>query len=455
MISTPFFPIKNGSLSDNPSSPSGPLDPEVVYRQTRPSDWLKMPDVSEAPGNLYALVLIPQGAKVYFPLNISGSEVKVEYGYTDSEGSFISTRVASEAAFGRFDGIINSADFGNVTSDGHVQCMVRVSYQSGEPAIYFVRPLGDSDNLWVSPVREIACNVCNISLGGYLTAMKLLRYFYGKGFPSPFFMFYNNISLIAVRHLEMTSFNQAYSFFKGCISLIALPQIDTSTVIEFQNMFEGCISLEYIPELDISSAWSVESLFQDCSALKVLPVMDTSSISDFSMFLKGCTSIKEIRELDTSNGNYFDEMFSGCISLRSIPAINTSKATSMTDMFRSCHALTSIPPLHTDNIENITLFRDSGITSLPNLPISNEARTLSFENMNALCRVTLSCGGWDGCDISFSGTCLSREAYVELFLSLPAITGEYAITLGSILGGANALTTEDRAIATDKGWLLE
>ena len=451
MTINPFFPLEQ----QGSPVPSGPLDPEEVYLQTRPADWLKMPDVANAPGNLYALVLIPQGSSVKFPLMISSASVKIEYGNTDSQGVFTSTHVASQAATGTFEDTLDASDFSHLTSDGHVQCMVRISYQEGSPSIMFIRPAGDSSFSWVSPVREISCNVCSISLGGYTTAMKLMRYFYGKGFPAPFFMFNDNISLIAVRHLEMTEFYQAYSFFKGCISLIALPQIDTSTVMEFQGMFEGCISLEYIPQMDFSSAWSVESLFQDCSALKELPVMDTSAISDFTGFLKGCTSIKEISVLDTSNGSCFDEMFSGCISLRSIPAINTSKATSMTDMFRSCHALASVPELHTERIDVISMFKDSGITALSNLPVSNRTRTLSFEDMKALCKVTLSCDGWDGCDISFSGTCLSREAYVEFFRSLPVITEEYTITLGSVLGGTNTLTAEDRAIATDKGWIIQ
>ena len=59
------------------------------------------------------------------------------------------------------------------------------------------------------------------------------------------------------------------------------------------------------------------------------------------------------------------------------------------------------------------LFDDSGITALVDLPVSNKTLSLSFENMKALTRVTLSCSGWGGCDISFAGTCLSREAYVE------------------------------------------
>jgi hypothetical protein len=183
--------------------------------------------------------------------------------------------------------------------------------------------------------------------------------------------------------------------------------------------------------------------------------MDTSSISYFTKFLKGCTSIKEINVLDTSNGSYFDEMFSGCISLRSIPDINTSKATSMTDMFKSCHALAYVPAIHTERIENVNLFDDSGITALVDLPISNKTQSLSFANLKALTRVTLSCSGWDGCDISFAGTCISREAYVEFFQSLPAISSPYTITLGDILGGANMLTAEDRAIVMHKGWELK
>ena len=91
MTINPFFPLEQ----QGSPVPSGPLDPEEVYRWTRPADWLKMPDVANAPGNLYALVLIPQGATVCFPLLISGAAVRIEYGYTDSSGTFICTSVCN------------------------------------------------------------------------------------------------------------------------------------------------------------------------------------------------------------------------------------------------------------------------------------------------------------------------------------------------------------------------
>ena len=458
MITTPFFPIKqavspSASNPGNPSTHEGPLDPEVVYRQTRPSDWLKMPDVSETPGNLYALVLIPQGAVAYFPLNISGSEVKIEYGYTDSNGSFITTEVASAAAIGRFDGMIDSSDFSNITSDGHVQCMVRISYQEGAPFILFTRPLGDSEFSWVSPIREISCNVCGISFGGFYPALKQMKYFYGIGFSAPFSMFKDNISLIAVRRLEMRNFNDASYYFCGCSSLIAIPQIDFSHIYEFSGVFKDCISLEYLPELNTVQADRVEEMFAGCISLKELPLMDTSEVNVFTSFLKDCISIKEIGFLDTSSGTDFDEMFSGCIGLRKIPAIDTTRAYSMTNMFKSCSALTTVPALHTERLSNLNLFYDSAITSLINLPVSETTQAISFENMHALCRVTLACDGWEGCDISFLGTFLSRDAYVEFFQSLPETTGVYTITIGNVLGNSG-LSDEDKYIARNKGWTV-
>ena len=411
-----------------------------------------MPDVSEATGNLYAIVLIPLGAVVYFPLIISGSEVRIEYGYTNPNGSFISTKVASEAAVGRFDGMIDSSDFSNITSDGHVQCMVKISYQTGEPFIFFTRPLGDSEFSWVSPIREISCNVCGVSFGGFYPALKLMKYFYGIGFTAPFSMFKDNTSLIAVRRLEMRNFNDASYYFCGCSSLIAIPQIDFSNIYEFSGVFKDCISLEYLPELNTIQADRVEEMFAGCISLKKLPVMDTSEVNSFTSFLKDCISIKEIGFLETSSGTNFDEMFSGCIGLRKIPAIDTSRAYSMTNMFKSCSALTTVPALHTERLRNLNLFYDSAITSLINLPVSETTQAISFENMHALCRVTLACDGWEGCDISFVGTFLSRDAYVEFFQSLPTIISPYTITLGDILGGTKMLTAEDREIATGKGW---
>ena len=446
----PFYPLKPNSSP----APSGPLDPEVVYRQTRPADWLKMPEVANAPGNLYALVLIPQGATVCFPLLISGAAVRIEYGYTDSTGTFICTSVASQAATGSFAGLIDSSYFGHLTSDGHVQCMVRVSYESGQPYIIFQRPSGDSSYAWVSPIREISCNVCSISLGGFTTALKLLKYFSGYGFPPAYFMFTGISSLIALRHLDTNQFQDAYSFFEGCSSLIAIPHLNTTNIYDFSDMFKDCTSLEYVPDMDISNAWSLAGLFEGCISLKELPDMNTSGVQDFRSLIKNCIAIKSFTGFDTSRGTDFDEMFSGCISLREVE-VDTSNALSLKDMFKSCHALEAVPALHTERIHDVDLFNDSGITALADLPVSDKTTTLSFEDMHALCRISLFVNGWEGCDVSFEGTFLSREAYIEFFQSLPVITGEYIITLGSVLGGANALTAEDRAIATNKGWIIQ
>lgn len=307
----------------------------------------------------------------------------------------------------------------------------------------------------MSPVREITCNVCDLSLGGFTAALKHMRFFTGYGFSPPIYMFNNCISLIAVRHLDLSNTYSCNMLFNNCISLIAIPELDTENVSDFEGMFQDCISIEYIPSFDTSSAWALTRIFKGCSALKELPILDTTNVSDYIEFIKGCISIKTIETLDTSRGTDFDEMFSGCISLRSIPTLDTSRANSMVDMFKSCHALASVPPLHTERITTLDLFEDSGITALVNLAVSEITTTLSFENMKALTRVSLSCNGWEGCNITFSGTCLSRDAYVEFFQSLPTISNEYTITLGSIIGGATALTAEDRAIATNKGWILE
>lgn len=324
-----------------------------------------------------------------------------------------------------------------------------------QPSIFFERPSGDTANSWVSPIREISCNVCNLSLGGFSSALKHMRYFSGYGFALPYFMFKDNISLICIRHLDTGGSSQGgMMLFSGCISLLAIPVLDTSEMQSLYDMFANCISLEYVPDMDTSNASSMESMFQGCSSLRRLPEMDVSNVYDFRYFAKGCIALNEIGLLNTSNGTDFDEMFSGCINLKKVNSLNTSNAVSMVDMFKSCHSLVSVPPLHTERIATLNLFEDSGITALVELPVSERTTTLSFENMKALTRVSVYSNDWEGCNINFSGTCLSRDAYVEFFQSLPTIATEYTITLGSIIGGTSALTVEDRSIATNKGWTL-
>ena len=459
MTNTPFFPIEHTSspatVAPTPV-PAGPLDPEVVYRQTRPSDWLKMPEVSKTPGNLYALVLVPQGCEVMIAFDIRVDYGRIEYGVTDTSGVFRCTRVASESIRGAYSDILDASDWGNTTSDGFNQCIIHISYEpDANPRIITTKPDG-SGTTWCSPIREIACNVCYFeTYTSIYRPLKLMRYFAGYGFIAGQNFFNGCQSLVAVRNLDVSSQMDLNSLFYGCSSLRAIPELDTSSTQSMERMFYGCSALDEIPELDTSSATSMSYMFYNCFSLKKIPSMNTSHVTNFTGAFWGCRNLIKLPNLDLSSGTKFDTMFTDCSSLTEIPEFNTSNAQSMENMFSGCKALTTVPVLNTSKAKKLSMYKDTGLCSLLNHDVRSLTYELSFEGMNALSRLTLVTTGWPGTNIKLTGTCLSREAMIEFFNSLPTVTVTKIITLGYVRSFNDTLTEEDKDISRTKGWTIQ
>ena len=106
----------------------------------------------------------------------------------------------------------------------------------------------------------------------------------------------------------------------------------------------------------------------------------------------------------TSAVTTMTNMFYNCYSLQSVPLFDTSQVTTMASMFNSCSSLQSV--------------------KAQNIKVS----------------------------MSVSGCMLSTNAIVEIFNNLVAIAGQ-TITVSSNWG-YSALTTTDREIATNKGWVI-
>ena len=154
-------------------------------------------------------------------------------------------------------------------------------------------------------------------------------------------------------------------------------------------------------------------MFYGCYSLQSIPQLDTSSGTNFSYMFRDCYSLQSIPQLDTSSGTNFSYMFYGCYSLQSIPQLNTSSGTSFSSMF--------------------------GIV----------AYGLDY------CCHSLSAGALSGTsyDISYENCRLSRQALVDIFNGLATVSGATINIMGN--WGIEDLTTEDRNIATNKGWIIK
>ena len=194
-------------------------------------------------------------------------------------------------------------------------------------------------------------------------------------------------------------------------------------------MFNNCYSLETIPLFITSAGTNFSGMFSSCYSLKEIPLINTALGLNFSsMFLNCWSSLKTIPLINTGLGTNFSQMFTNCYSLQFMPLINTASGTNFNQMFFSCNSLQSLPNFNT---ALGTIF-----TSI--LGISSLAK-----------------GAFQGTRyaISYSGSCLSQSAIVDIFNGLGTAVGTPTITVSNNPGYAG-LTAAERLIATNKGWTI-
>lgn len=279
-------------------STSDPLDPVEVYNTTRPSDWLPMP--TPADNEMYLLFHIPDGVSslLAFTVTCTGNYT-VALG-TVSGGSFVASSSVDIASGSKYEAELFADDYGNLTSDGNKQVMVKVSgtdILTWAPSTHSKKTSPSNFAGW--NIVEISCNLpsgTSVACGSSSpkSALKSLRYFawYGKN--------------------AVTSMN---NMFSGCYSLTAIPQLDTSAVTDIGSMFNNCRSLTAIPQLDTSAVTSMNNMFNYCNSLTAIAF--NGSVTGWA----GCAvSLK-----DCSLGHAAIVAF-----FNSLPTITSAKAITLT-----------------------------------------------------------------------------------------------------------------------------
>lgn len=401
------------------SIPSGgtpqPLDPQVVYQQTRPADWLEMP----TPGTdeIYMLLQIPSDCidDQDFSMSITGNNEKTVSFGTVSSGTFVpDPDLVYTQAGANFSIQIPVNKFGDLTSDDMLQLMCKISGTA-------MTTIGISAGSVIhTRIREFKggnmTNFTGVAPGSSSFRWSNLNYFsLGQNkITSCNQMFSQCANLIAVMNLELSLVTNASNMFSSCSNLVAIPQLNTSSVTNFSGMFtycrkleaiplintesgtnfsymfSSCSSLKTIPQLDTSKGTNFKEMFGSCSNLISIPLIDTGKGTDFSQMFNTCQALEEIPAIDTSEGTNFGSMFTYCPKLTSIPLLNTGKGTSFSSMFNGCAALTSIPLLNTSQGTNFTsMFNScSSLSNIPNLDTSNGTIfTSMFQNCIALTKL--------------------------------------------------------------------
>ena len=420
---------------------SGPLDPVEVYNTTRPSDWLPMP--TPADNEMYLLFHIPDGVSslLAFTVTCTGNYT-VALG-TVSGGSFVASSSVDIASGSKYEAELFADDYGDLTSDGMKQVMVKVSgtdILTWAPSKHSKKTSPSNFAGW--NIVEIACRIpsgTKVACGNNTAnlALRKLQYFtwIGKNAVTNMSaMFRFCYSLTAIPQLDTSAVTDMSYMFDSCDSLVAIPQMDTSAVMNMGGMFGSCYSLTAIPQLDTSAVTSMSAMFGNCYSLTAIPQLDTSAVTDMTSMFSFCCSLVAIPQLDTSAVTNMTSMFGSCYSLTAIPQLDASAVTNMSYMFYTCYSLTAIPQLDTSAVTNMKAM---------------------FGSCYSLTAITLNntVTGWAGYAISLSDCSLSHAAIVAFFNSLPTITEAKAITLTGN-PGASELTNAEKAIATGRGWTL-
>lgn len=335
----------DGGSSDTYDS----LDPLKVYEKTRPNDWLKMP--TPETDEIYMLVLLSNNDEisegvdntVSFTIKATGN-ITCDVGAIVG-GEFVSQYTDERQSPATFTLTMNSNDYGNETTDGYKQALIRVrgtDITSFKKTILFF-------------VHEISANIpkCNAFT---ITDVSNLKYVSlpHNSITNMGRLFSNCQALTAVLALDTSHATSMYEMFFQCYSLQAIPQMDTRNVTNMSRMFYFCSALTAIQQMDTGNVTDMSHMFYNCYSLKKIPQMDTGNVATMSNMFYGCCTLKEIPLLDTKNVTTMNSMFASCRSLLSIPLLDTKNVTDMSSMFSYCTSLLDVPMLDTQSVENFS-----------------------------------------------------------------------------------------------------
>lgn len=425
-----------------------PLDPMDVYKETRPSDWLKMP----TPNNdeIYMLVHVKSGCSdlLAFTVACTSSTYVVEYGTVSSSGVFTRSSSVSVTAGSKHETVITPSQLSSVTGDGFGQVMV---YVHGTGITSFamsnhskkVYPTDFRD--W--PVVEIAAKCPSLTTLGISdtddnvegSQLRGLVYFalYGtNNITDLTYAFANCRSLVAILAFDFSKVKSLGSTFIRCRTLIALPPLNFPVCTYMGAAFRTCMSLKSVI-LNAPVNKTLSYTFYECSSLiRAEIITNNATLTNLSYAFWANMQLRKVILPDTSAVTNMAYMFRDCQVLEHIPTINTSNVTTIGNAFTRCFNLIELPTL---NLNKVT---------------TTGASVMADED-GALKKVLLANTGatYTGGNVMFSGAAMDHAACVALINSLPTTTSNPGLGLAGN-PGALELTAAEKQVGINKGWKI-
>ena len=194
-------------------------------------------------------------------------------------------------------------------------------------------------------------------------------------------------------------------------------------------------------------------MFYGCKEMITVPYFDTSKVTSMERMFYGCKEMITVPNFDTSKVTNFGDMFTSCRKMITAPNFDTSNATCMEYFFRDCTQLVNIPEYNAEKVnmifrfltESYELKNMGGLVNLGKAYTSKRANdsyyTLDVHYCNKLTHDSLMN--------------IINKLY-DLNLTYNVANGGTLYTQQLVIGATNIakLTSEEIAIATNKGWTV-
>lgn len=304
----------------------------------------------------------------------------------------------------------------------------------------------------------------------------------------------NNINKSILLSKEVPNDFNNYWLTNTVPTLRFFPKIDTSNINNFRGLFKNMSCLVYIPRLTINSnCTDLEMTFAYCYNLDNIDTTnwDVSNIINMKDLFYNCRSLSslDLTNLDMSNVTLLNRMFWDCRNLIEIKGLNKNlpNLTNISSVFYNCTSLLSLDlsNWNTSNISTLEsiFYNCRSLTSL-NLSSWNTSNVTNISSLFSYCTnlIDLNLSGWNLINCSSINSFIFYQCYNLTNLQAPQnINAEISfsdcnnLTVDSLLsilnnltnrngtlsmkchlGATNLakLTAEQKAIATNKNWIL-
>lgn len=267
---------------------------------------------------------------------------------------------------------------------------------------------------------------------------------------------FSGTSISAVPTIEGTIITETNHMFDSCwATSLDVSNLNTANVRDmgfmfYQSKMESIIGFE---SWNTSKLVSMDNMFAGAESLQSLDLsnFDTAKVTQLSSTFWACRNLTDLNmaHWDLSSMYTLRNMCDDCRKLVNLNITNwdTSNVVNMANMFNYCLALTSIPKLNASKVTNISgaLWQAAALSDFGGFENLGEAY-LTTQNAN---------NTYYALNVSTSNN-LTHDSLMNIINNLYNIATAGVAAQLLTLGTTNMakLTSEEIAIATNKGWTV-